>query len=202
MNKIPRWLIALISALLINYALFAALGKLIGTSHYDNPLNHQPAISINFMPIHKGDSKRTHSVPIQPSRPAQRPENNAYKEQTHNAVPENKKRETEKLPEPKPLSIAKHTPKNRENHLPVGLQPTFRVEPIYPMFAITRGIEGWVTIKFAITENGEVAEPEVTASEPPDIFEQTALTAISRWRYPTGNKGKSSIHIKFELRNN
>ena len=202
MNKTLRWLIALVAALLINYTLFAAFGKLIGTSHHDNPLNHGPAISINFIPIYKNESRQPHSASTYPAIPARLPENNTYKEQAHDTVPANKKHETEVPPEPKPLSVAKHTPANRQNHTPDGLQPMFRVEPIYPMFAITRGIEGWVTIEFAITENGEVADPKVTASNPPDIFEQTALTAISRWRYPTGNKSKSSVHIKFKLRNN
>lgn len=200
MNKTLRWVIALIVALLINYALFAAFGKLIGTSHYDNLLNHRPAISISFIPLYKDDYKQTHGTPTHPPLPEQPTENHTYKEQVYDTAPINKKRETEVPLESKPMAITKHTPESRNNYTPVARRPVFSVEPVYPMFAITRGIEGWVTIEFTITENGEVSDPEVTASAPSDIFDQTVLTAISRWRYSTGNKSKSSAYIKFELR--
>ena len=211
MNKTLRWLIAFTIASLISYALFAAVGQLIGTLRYNNPSNHRPAVSINFMPIYKNEPKQTpsDSPPMPAPAPAQSLENNTYKEQRyksvpleekHNtAIPLEKKYNTETSPEPEPLSITKHTPANRSSSS-IGLQPIFRVEPIYPMYAITRGIEGWVSIEFSVTMNGKVVNPKVIASDPPRIFEQTALTAIYQWRYPPGNKSKSSAHIKFELR--
>ena len=204
MNKI-RLLIAAIAALLINYVLFAAFGQLItvGTRHYDNSLEH-PAISINLVPLyedaHKDEHKQTHSTPLHTPVPIQPPDDNIYNEQTHGTIPTNEKHEDQTLPKPKPLSIVKHIPADITKHTSRGLEPIFRVEPIYPMFAIIRGIEGWVRIEFAIAENGEVINPRVTASEPPEVFAQTALTAVSEWRYPPGNKSKSSVHIKFELR--
>ena len=238
-----RWLIALVIASLISYALFAAVGQLIGTLRYNNPSNNRPAISINFMPIYKNEYKQTPSASPPTPAPAQSPENDAYEEQGYKSTPspipqslenntykeqgykstpspipqslENntykeqgykyksapleEKRRTETPPEPKPLSITKHTPANRGTS-PIGLQPIYRVEPIYPMYAITRGIEGWVSIEFAITMNGKVVNPKVIASDPPQIFEQTTLMAITQWRYPPGNKSKSSAYIKFELR--
>ena len=200
MNKTLRWLIALMVASLISYTLFAAVGQLIGTLRYNNPSNHRPAVSINFMPIYKNEHKQPPSDSPPVPAPAQSLENNAYKEQRYKSVPLEEKHNTETPPEPEPLSITKHTPANQGSSL-IGLQPIFRVEPIYPMYAITRGIEGWVKIEFAITMNGKVVNPKVVASDPPRIFEQTALTAIYQWRYPPGNKSKSSAHIKFELRN-
>ncbi len=199
MNKTLRWLIAFTIASLISYALFAAVGQLIGTLRYKDPSNHRPAVSINFMPIYRNEHKQTPNDSPPTPAPAQSPEKNAYKEQRYKSVPLEEKHNTETPPESEPLSITKHTPANRSLG-PIGLQPIFRVEPIYPMYAITRGIEGWVSIEFAITMNGKVINPKVIASDPPRIFERTAMTAISQWRYPPGNKSKSSAYIKFELR--
>ena len=199
MNKTLRWLIAFTIASLISYALFAAVGQLVGTLRHNNPSNHRPAVSINFMPIYKNEHKQTPSDSPPAPVPAQSLKNNAYKEQRYKSVPLEEKHNTETQQESEPLSITKHTPANRSSSS-IGLQPIFRVEPIYPMYAITRGIEGWVSIEFAITMNGKVINPKVVASDPPRIFERTALTAISQWRYPPGNKSKSSAYIKFELR--
>ncbi len=199
MNKILRWLIALTIASLISYALFAAVGQLIGTLRYNNPSNDRPAVSINFLPIYKDEPKQTPSDSPSVPVPAQTLNNNTYKEQRDKSAPIDEKHKTETPPQPEPLSITRHTPANRDLGA-VSLQPIFRVEPIYPMYAIKRGIEGWVSIEFAITMNGKVVNPKVTASDPPRIFEKTALKAISQWRYPLGNKSKSSAHIKFELR--
>ena len=219
MNKTLRWLIAFTMASLISYALFATVGQLIGTLRYNDPSNHRPAVSINFMPIYKKEHKQTPSDSPPAPAPVQSLKSNAYKKQRYESLPLEEKHNTETPkeqryksvpleekhniktpPKPEPLSITKHTPANR-GLSPSGLQPVFRVEPIYPMYAITRGIEGWVKIEFAITMNGKVVNPKVVASDPPRIFEQTALTAIYQWRYPPGNESKSSAHIKFELRN-
>ncbi len=199
MNKILRWLIALTIASLISYALFAAVGQLIGTLRYNNPSNHRPAVSVNFLPIYKNEYKQTPSAAPSVPVPTQSLNNDTYKEQRDKSAPTDEKHKTETSPEPEPLSITRHTSANRDPSV-INLQPIFRVEPIYPMYAITRGIEGWVSIEFAITMNGKVVNPKVIASDPPRIFEKTALTAISQWRYPPGNKSKSSAHIKFELR--
>ena len=207
MNKTLRWLIAFTLASLISFTLFAAVGQLIGTLRYNNPSNHHPAVSINFLPIYKNEHEQplSDSPPTPASTPAPTPastpslENNAYKEQRYKSVPLDEKHKTETPPESEPLSITKHTPADQDLN-PTGLQPIFRVEPIYPMYAIKRGIEGWVNIEFSVTMNGKVVNPRIVASDPPRIFERTALTAISQWRYPPGNKSKSSAHIKFELR--
>ena len=224
MNKTLRWLIALVSASLISYTLFAALGQFIAQSNDRNPAYH-PVISISFVPIARDKHKQTNEsqlVPVEQTAlshtqnrdkidelihdkkqkpapadmptPEHRNHTDTDNQQTRDATP------AVVSPAPKPVSIAKHTPAVHKSRLAVGLHPTFKVEPIYPMFAVKRGIEGWVKIKFSIAENGAVVAPKVIASEPPRVFEQTALTAVSRWRYPPGEKTKSSVHIRFELR--
>jgi protein TonB len=58
-----------------------------------------------------------------------------------------------------------------------------RIPPFYPVRAETRGIEGWVRVRFTISPNGSVRDARVIAAEPEGEFEEAALTAIERWRY-------------------
>ena len=63
------------------------------------------------------------------------------------------------------------------------ISPVVRVEPIYPLRARSRGIEGWVEVEFAIDKDGSVINPVIVDSEPSSIFNHTTLKAVSRWRY-------------------
>ena len=58
-----------------------------------------------------------------------------------------------------------------------------RVLPRYPSRALSRGIEGWVLMEFAIDELGLAVNPVVIESEPPGIFDRSALSAVKRWKY-------------------
>ena len=58
-----------------------------------------------------------------------------------------------------------------------------RVLPRYPSRALSRGIEGWVLMEFAINELGLAVNPVVVESEPPGIFDRAALSAVKRWKY-------------------
>lgn len=58
-----------------------------------------------------------------------------------------------------------------------------RVLPRYPSRALSRGIEGWVLMEFAIDELGLAVNPVVIESEPPGIFDRAALSAVKRWKY-------------------
>ena len=58
-----------------------------------------------------------------------------------------------------------------------------RVLPRYPSRALSRGIEGWVLMEFAIDELGLAVNAVVIESEPPGIFDRAALSAVKRWKY-------------------
>jgi TonB family protein len=58
------------------------------------------------------------------------------------------------------------------------------VSPQYPADAQTRGIEGYVDVTFTVTPRGTVENAEVADSQPARVFDQAALAAVSRWRYP------------------
>lgn len=61
--------------------------------------------------------------------------------------------------------------------------PLVRIQPRYPTRAANRHIEGWVKLKFTITEQGTVKDAVVVQSHPSQIFNRAALQAISRWKF-------------------
>jgi protein TonB len=45
------------------------------------------------------------------------------------------------------------------------------------------GVEGYVTIRFTVTDDGTVSNPKVIESRPPRVFDRAALAAIKRWKF-------------------
>jgi protein TonB len=61
--------------------------------------------------------------------------------------------------------------------------PLVRINPDYPPRALQRGLEGWVQVQFTITATGTVKDAIVVDAMPKNIFDDSALKAIARWRY-------------------
>ena len=53
----------------------------------------------------------------------------------------------------------------------------------YPAAAKAEGIEGYVVIRYDVTIEGTVANPQIIESQPEGVFEQAALASIVRWRF-------------------
>jgi protein TonB len=64
-----------------------------------------------------------------------------------------------------------------------GVVPLVRVPPKYPMRAANRQIEGWVKIEFTISTTGTVTDAVVVDAQPADVFDDTALDAIKKWKF-------------------
>ncbi len=65
-----------------------------------------------------------------------------------------------------------------------GDRPVRRAPPpIYPGRAINEGIEGHVVVEYKVSRDGRVVSPVVVDSDPPDVFDQVALRAVSRREY-------------------
>lgn len=60
--------------------------------------------------------------------------------------------------------------------------PLVRIPPEYPPRALSRELEGWVRVRFTITETGTVKDAIVVESSS-SVFDDAALRAIARWRY-------------------
>lgn len=63
------------------------------------------------------------------------------------------------------------------------LTPLVRVPPEYPMAALIRKQEGYVLMRFRVTETGSVADPEVLRSDPPGVFDRAARRAVLKFKY-------------------
>ncbi len=64
-----------------------------------------------------------------------------------------------------------------------GVIPIVRIAPQYPRKALIAKLEGWVQVKFIITEAGTVKDPQVVDSKPARIFDREALRAISKFKF-------------------
>lgn len=63
-----------------------------------------------------------------------------------------------------------------------GLRPLIASVPDYPQAA--GGVRGYAEVEFTVTAAGTVENPRVVAAEPRNVFDQAALAAVSRRRYP------------------
>jgi len=61
--------------------------------------------------------------------------------------------------------------------------PVFRMNPNYPMQARLKNIEGFVVMRFDITETGQTDNISVIQASPPQIFNFSAIRAIRKWKY-------------------
>ncbi|KFI23879.1 energy transducer TonB [Nitrosococcus oceani] len=61
--------------------------------------------------------------------------------------------------------------------------PIMRTPPLYPPNALARKLEGTVQIAFTVAEDGSVVDPEVVYSDPPHVFDRSALHAIRKWKF-------------------
>lgn len=69
--------------------------------------------------------------------------------------------------------------------------PVVAIAPQYPRQAAIQKIEGYVTLEFEIEPDGTVNNPRIVAADPPRVFNQDALRAITRWKFkPTVIDGK------------
>ena len=63
-----------------------------------------------------------------------------------------------------------------------------RVAPEFPKRALRGGFKGYVVIEYRINPEGVVTNPVVIESQPNDIFDKAALTAIKQWQYEANFK--------------
>ena len=76
-------------------------------------------------------------------------------------------------------------------HIARELTPLVKVPPEYPQRAMAKDIEGYVVLRFVVTETGSVESPEILHAEPEGYFESAARRAVLRWKYqPQFRDGK------------
>ena len=76
-------------------------------------------------------------------------------------------------------------------HIARELTPLVKIPPEYPQRALSKEIEGYVVLRFIVTETGSVEAPEILHAEPEGYFESAARRAVLRWKYqPQFRDGK------------
>ncbi|WP_320036074.1 TonB family protein [Halarcobacter sp.] len=81
-----------------------------------------------------------------------------------------------------------------------NLQTITRVNPLYPRRAKVRSKEGYVQLQFHISKNGNVSDVKILDSNPQGFFEDSAITAIKKWRFkPSKDEKDASIKFNFRL---
>ena len=76
--------------------------------------------------------------------------------------------------------------------------PVVKVQPIYPQRALSRGLSGWVIVRFTVTSNGTVSDPVVVQhcawikapqsqkdcrNSPNAVFDSAAIQAARKFKY-------------------
>lgn len=61
--------------------------------------------------------------------------------------------------------------------------PIVKVAPQYPRRALSRGIEGYVIVKYTVTKQGTVKDPVVIEAQPEGTFDKAAIKSALRYKY-------------------
>lgn len=78
--------------------------------------------------------------------------------------------------------------------------------PEYPPQARERGLEGYVIVRYDVSDSGSVRNAEVVQAKPPGIFDAAALQAVTSWVFkpaledgqPQAQQGRRST-VTFKL---
>lgn len=81
-----------------------------------------------------------------------------------------------------------------------GPVPIVQLEPVYPMQARSRRIEGFVVLEFVVGREGDVMNPRVIADEPVGVFDKAALRAVKRWRFRPGSLAGEHVPVRVRQR--
>ncbi|MBB6520495.1 energy transducer TonB [Pseudoteredinibacter isoporae] len=68
--------------------------------------------------------------------------------------------------------------------------------PRYPGRAITRGIEGFVDIRFDVTKIGNTENIRIIQSQPEGIFDKAATQAVAKYKYQPAMQGGEPVATK------
>lgn len=105
------------------------------------------------------------------------------------------------------FDVPVQAPKTSYNvmELDTGLTPLVKIPPMYPARAKRRGIEGFVTVTFTVTDSGTVTDIQIVDARPEKVFDTAVRNCISRWKFkvPTVDgvpvSANAKTTIKFQL---
>jgi TonB family protein len=87
------------------------------------------------------------------------------------------------------------------NLVPAGQLTVLKsVQPNYPIRAEKNKIEGWVDVEFTVAEDGKVKDASVRGVSVAGVFEESALKAVSQWRYKPVLRDARPVAVRSEIR--
>jgi TonB family protein len=79
-------------------------------------------------------------------------------------------------------------------------EPKIKFLPQYPAKAAADKIEGFVTLSFKVSKDGSVQNVKVTESSPPQVFDEAAVDAVSKWSFAEKNPNSNPKATNQRLR--
>lgn len=196
--SLPRCLAAIPSALIVTFLLVLLMQCLVYTK-FDPPAE-EPEI-----PIPQIVYERTPPQPIK--EPIEKPVDvSEPPQQQAPSLPNEFTVEPLTMPTPHAPHTGKFKLIEATGSLPVAsVLPTAK----YPTRAITRGIEGWVDVRYDIDTTGATFNIKILDASPSGYFERAATNAVRRWKYQPfiDSKGEPVVYegmikrMVFELDN-
>jgi len=103
-------------------------------------------------------------------------------------------------PPPPPVVIAPPAPPKPA--IRQGVSCTKKDSPPFPREAIRAQVQkGRVNAVLTIDEKGNVADVQITSSEPPRVFDRVVRDTLAEWKcVGEGAKYKASVEINFTLK--
>ncbi|MCK4306375.1 MAG: energy transducer TonB [Candidatus Eisenbacteria sp.] len=84
-------------------------------------------------------------------------------------------------------------------------QTLVKMPPVYPYKATWMDIEGHVTVRFLVAEDGTVSRVTILEASHPGLFDESVRKAVPKWRFSPGKIGGKNVSswvmttIRFEL---
>ena len=75
------------------------------------------------------------------------------------------------------------------NERGVAVEPTKTVDPKFPAGALNH-TSGYAIVQFDVSDSGKTENIRILSSWPRDVYDKSAITAISQWEYPAKRTGE------------
>lgn len=214
------WTGSIILAIFLNLALFSLMPRLIQSNH-KQPQEYDKIQTVDFIRMKpKEISPKPREKKKEPEKKALEKQN-IVKSATSPPKPSFKKPELPielnarlpvgaiQLPAPDIKSISMEGPDLKDfydvGEIDSPLTPVVQMHPVYPMIAKRQGIEGWVKVRFLVTETGRVEKISILDAQPPNIFDHAVIQCVNAWRFKPGTVEGVPVNVwaetvvRFEL---
>lgn len=83
----------------------------------------------------------------------------------------------------------------------VNWKKTVHAKPLYPRRELSKGIEGWVAVKYDISKSGITENISVIDSSPLSVFDKSAMEAVRQFKYVINDNESPTPKTTFAVMN-